>query len=294
MDLRGPDMAPLALAALLGMAPIASTDALTDAPSRFATFEGMRVHYKSLGEGGSALVLVHGWTCDLTFWRHQAPLFAGRRVLLVDLPGHGGSDKPEIAYTMTLFAKAVEAVMREAGVEKAVLVGHSMGTPVVRQFYRLFPERTLALVAVDGALRPFFQDPAQHAKFVDRYRVPDYLTVVGGMIEAMMSERTPAADREAIRSVMLGTPKHVLVSAADGMGEPGVLTTDPVKVPVLAIGASSARWTAEYEAYLRSFIAELDFQVMDGVGHFLMIDDPDGFNRRLDAFLAQRGLLKDR
>jgi pimeloyl-ACP methyl ester carboxylesterase len=294
MDLRGLLMASLALVALLGMAPIASADALTEAPSRFATLEGMRVRYKSLGEGRSALVLVHGWTCDLTFWRRQAPLFAGRRVLLVDLPGHGGSDKPEIAYTMTLFARALEAVMREAGVEKAVLVGHSMGTPVVRQFYRLFPEKTIAIVAVDGALRPFFQDPAQHAKFVDRYRGPDYLTVVGGMIDAMMSDKTPPADREAIRAAMLATPKHVLVSAADGMGEPGVLTPDPIGVPVLAIGANPARWTAEYEAYLRGFIAELDFQVMDGVGHFLMIDDPEGFNRRLEVFLAQRGLLKDR
>jgi pimeloyl-ACP methyl ester carboxylesterase len=44
--------------------------------------------------------------------------------------------------------------MRQAKVEKAVLVGHSMGTPVARQFYRLYPQKTLAIVIVDGALRP--------------------------------------------------------------------------------------------------------------------------------------------
>ncbi len=50
-------------------------------------------------------------------------------MITVDLPGHGESDKPQIAYTMDLFARAVEAVMRDAGVDQAVLVGHSMGTP---------------------------------------------------------------------------------------------------------------------------------------------------------------------
>jgi len=77
------------------------------------------------------------------------------------------------------------------------------------------------------------------------------------------------------------------------MVEPGILAPDPIQVPVLAIGARSPMWTAEYEAYLRSFIGDLDFQVMEGVGHFLMIDDPEGFNDRLAAFLARRRLLKD-
>lgn len=293
MRMHGPLPGVLALVLLLAMASPALADVLTEAPSRFATFEGMRVHYKSLNEGRAALVFVHGWTCDLGFWRRQAPVFGGRRVLLVDLPGHGRSDRPEIAYSIDVFARAVEAVMRDAGVDKAVLVGHSMGTPVVRHFYRLFPGRTLALVAVDGAFRPFFQDPALSARFVDRYRGPDYKTVVGGMIDAMMGEKTPPEDREAIRAAMLGTPQYVLVSAAEGMVEPGILAPDPIQVPVLAIGARSPMWTAEYEAYLRSFIGDLDFQVMEGVGHFLMIDDPEGFNDRLAAFLARRRLLKD-
>ena len=62
---------------------------------------------------------------------------------------------------MDLFARAVEAVRAAAGVDRVVLVGHSMGTPVVRQFYRLFPKKTLGLVAVDGSLRPFFTKPEQ-------------------------------------------------------------------------------------------------------------------------------------
>jgi pimeloyl-ACP methyl ester carboxylesterase len=76
-------------------------------------------------------------------------------VIALDLPGHGQSDKPQIAYTMDLFANAIDAVMRDAKVERAVLVGHSMGTPVARQFYRKYPQKTLAIVIVDGGLRLF-------------------------------------------------------------------------------------------------------------------------------------------
>src|SRR5262245_5399697 len=57
-------------------------------PSKFANRDGVRIHYKSLGPGETALVFVHGWTCDLTFWRSQVPAFEGKtRILLIDLPG---------------------------------------------------------------------------------------------------------------------------------------------------------------------------------------------------------------
>ena len=84
--------------------------------SKFARFENMRVHYADAGKGSEALVFVHGWTCNLDFWRMQTPVFAARsRVIAVDLPGHGASDKPQqVAYTMDLFARSVEAVMRDA------------------------------------------------------------------------------------------------------------------------------------------------------------------------------------
>jgi pimeloyl-ACP methyl ester carboxylesterase len=55
-------------------------------------------------------------------------------VLPVDLPGHGLSDKPEIRYTLALFARAVTAVLDDAGVQKAAVVGHSMGGMVAYEF----------------------------------------------------------------------------------------------------------------------------------------------------------------
>src|SRR5260221_10786292 len=97
---------------------------------RFASLDGAKVHYLSYGAGKEAIVFIHGWTCDLTFWRGQAPVYQRHRSLLIDLPGHGQSDKPDVSYTQERFAGAVEAVIRHAGVDRAVLVGHSMGGPV--------------------------------------------------------------------------------------------------------------------------------------------------------------------
>jgi hypothetical protein len=68
-------LAPAGLAAP-GEEPASTVDT---APSQFAALDRLRVHYKSLGHGETALVFVHCWTCDLTFWRSQVPAFAGNR-----------------------------------------------------------------------------------------------------------------------------------------------------------------------------------------------------------------------
>src|SRR5258708_1722398 len=78
-------------------------DVLDKAPSKFAKSGDLKVHYKSLGEGKTAVVFIHGWCCDLTVWREQAASFNGKtRMLFVDLPGYGKSDKPKMDYTIEL------------------------------------------------------------------------------------------------------------------------------------------------------------------------------------------------
>src|SRR5919205_3315006 len=170
-----------------------------DGDSQYAKLDGAKIHYKSYGKGKDALVLIHGWTCNLDNWRDQIPEFAKRnRVIALDLPGHGQSDKPQIAYTMDLFANAVDAVMRDAKVERAVLVGHSMGTPVARQFYRKYPQKTLALVIVDGGLRPF-GTKEQREQFTAPLRGPNYKEA-GAQMLAAMGPTLSAADKERIQT----------------------------------------------------------------------------------------------
>src|SRR5258706_14208289 len=108
----------LAIVAMLAAA-LAGSDKLAQAPSRFASLDGLRVHYKVLGSGEPTLVLVHGWTCNLGFWKGQAALADSARLVLVDLPGHGQSDQPERTYSMELMARAGEAGRRGASSARA-------------------------------------------------------------------------------------------------------------------------------------------------------------------------------
>src|SRR4030095_3904285 len=180
-----------------------------DGESQFAKLDGARVHYKSWGKGKDALVLVHGWGCNLNHWRDQIPEFAKRtRVIALDLPGHGQSDKPQIAYTMDLFANAIDAVMRDAKVEHAVLLGHSMVTPVARQFYRKYPQKTLAIVIVDGGLRAFGTKEMRE-QFLNSFRSPNYKEA-GSQMFSQMTPVLAAGDKEIVKASFLNTPQNVL------------------------------------------------------------------------------------
>jgi pimeloyl-ACP methyl ester carboxylesterase len=260
--------------------------------SRYAKLDGQRVHYISKGKGKQALVFVHGWTCNLNFWKAQTPAFEGTtRVILVDLPGHGQSDKPKIAYTMDLFARAVDAVLRDAGVDEAVLVGHSMGTPVIRQFYRKYPQKTLALVIVDGPLTPF-GDSKMMEQFIAPLRGPNYTEAAGKLVDMMLAPVSSKALRDEIKTSMLATPQHVAVSAMEGMADASIWAQDKINVPVLAIMAKSPFLLADTEQSYRSLAPNLDYQVWEGVSHFLMMERPEKFNQAITTFMVKNNLLK--
>jgi pimeloyl-ACP methyl ester carboxylesterase len=282
------------LAVVLVCAPAATAQksSTSAGKSRYAKLDGARIHYQSYGKGREALVLIHGWTCNLDYWRDQIPDFAKRnRVIALDLPGHGQSDKPEIAYSMDLFARAVDAVMRDAKVERAVLVGHSMGTPVARQFYRKYPQKTLAIVIVDGGLRPF-GDKKMRDGFVAAFRAPNYKEAGQQMFSGMAGPGLPAETQERIKTSFLNTPQHVIVSAMEGMNDDSIYEPDKINVPVLAILAKSPFWPADTEQFFGSIAPNLDFHMWEGVGHFLMMEKPKQFNEAVIVFLDKNSLLK--
>jgi pimeloyl-ACP methyl ester carboxylesterase len=259
-----------------------------------ASYDGAKVHYESYGKGKEAVVFIHGWTCDLTFWRGQAPVYEKHRSLLIDLPGHGQSGKPDVPYTQERFARAIEAVMRKAGVERAVLVGHSMGGPVAITFLRLFPAKAKALVLVDAYVPQAPKDDAardQQKKemnaFAQRWRQPKYKESAAAMIESMFSDKTTPAQREEIRSKMLTTPQYVMASAFEGMfamepPKPG----ETYALPVMAIMAEAPGGVSR-EAQFRTVFPNLRrYEGWQGSGHFLMMESPERFNRALEEFLG--------
>jgi pimeloyl-ACP methyl ester carboxylesterase len=260
--------------------------------SRWTTLDGAHIHYVNYGKGSEALVLIHGWTMNLDSWRDQIPDFAKRyRVIAIDLPGHGQSDKPQNTYSMDLFARAVDDVMRDAKVKRAVLVGHSMGMPIARQFYRKYPEKTLGIVNVDGPLRPF-GDKAMLDGLLAGLRGPTYREVQNQMFAMLMGPNLSAEARERIKVSTLNTPQHVFVGAMEGMADPSIWGEDKITVPLLAIMARTPFYPANVEEMYRGIAPDMDFYMWQGVGHFLMMEKPKEFNEAVLVFLDKKKLLK--
>lgn len=263
--------------------------------SRYATLDGSRINYKSFGNGDEAIILIHGWGGNLDLWNEHIPHLrrTRNRALSISLRGHGESDKSQTVYSMDLYARDIEAVMRDAGVKRAVLVGHSMGTPVIRQFYRKYPEKTLALVIVDGSLRPFGDRKIMEGMFAG-LRGPNYQEAVKQMLAGMSGPNLSPEIRDRIQASVLKTPQHVLVSAMEGMADDSIWGVDKINVPVLAVMAKSPFWPPDTEQFYRSIAPKLDFVMWDGVGHFLQMEKPAQFDDAVIAFLDKHKLVKKR
>jgi Predicted hydrolases or acyltransferases (alpha/beta hydrolase superfamily) len=210
----------------------------------WTTLDRNRIHYQVSGHGTKAIVFVHGWTCDASFWSRQVPVFDKRyRVIALDLPGHGQSDAPRVPYTMDLFANAVDAVLKDARVDSAVLVGHSMGAPVLRQYLAAHPDGIAGLVLADGAVyanegeEGIVRKKERTTAFLASLRGPDYRTNASKFIDTMFVEETRPELREEIRVKMLSTPPHVAFSAMQNMIASRVWLDKPLALPVLAINA---------------------------------------------------------
>lgn len=118
--------------------------------------DGTRVRLvQSQGGDGPLLVFVHGWGCSAFTWRHVLPraVAAGHRVVAIDLPGHGLSDKPEDVgrYTLPAMAQAVRDLLERQDWREIVLIGHSMGGAIARDAACAVPERVLGVAMLAPA-----------------------------------------------------------------------------------------------------------------------------------------------
>jgi pimeloyl-ACP methyl ester carboxylesterase len=243
--------------------------------------DGVEIRYEAAGSGEPALVFVHGWSCDRSYWRAQVDHFAAsHRVVAVDLGGHGESGLGRKDWTMAAFAGDVRAVVEALGPGKVVLVGHSMGGPVILEAARLMPERVVALVSVD-----FFNDVDRRfgAKEREGFLAPmraDFPKATEAFVrhEMFVARSDPKLVDRIARDMAAGPPA-VGVSAMDHIlryDQGAALTA--AKAPVRLINAD--KWPTNLEA-ARRHKPEVGLAVMPAVGHFLMMEAPDEFNRLL-------------
>ena len=284
----------LVLVGCAGSETISRPESFSAAESHFALLGTNRVHYLTAGSGRTVMVFVHGWSCNASFWREQLPAFADKaRIILIDLPGHGQSDKPQTKYTMDFFARSVLAVLRHEHIHKAIFIGHSMGVPVICRVHAQAPDAVAALVDVDGALRTSKLSRDEAEQSIASWRTADYQEQMKKAVKAMFPIPGTEELRDRVMSEMLATPQYVIVGMAEGRWDTGqsAWELENVKVPLLVMNTRSPFYTPEYEAYARSLSARTDYRTFEGVGHFMMLEKPAMFNSALADMLHEFNLL---
>ena len=287
------------MAAWLVAATVSQAAAAAAGEVRQMPFGAGTLEYVDAGQGGVPVVLVHGWACSSEFWKEQlGPLAAGRRVLALDLPGHGGS-RPHQAFLQAVasqeaLAKAVLAVMDHAGLDRAVLVGHSMGASIIRRVAVLQPQRVAGLVLVDGAILFPPKNPAESASWreeMERFAAEfegeqaDATTI--SFVGAMHAPATPQVVKDWVQARMLATPVAVRHQAMLGFVRGALDPLPPVPVPTLALYAASEDTPPNLETLLRESFPALEYHLLTGPGHFLMLEDPARCNAMLQAWLEK-------
>ncbi len=282
----------LILASMLCLA----SNAETEASGSFTLCNGSKVHYTTSGKGEPAVVFIHGWSCNETFWRFQRASLAAlpMKMIYMDLPGHGKSEQPQTAYTHDLFADAVLAVLDDTNASKAVLVGHSMGFSVALRFARKYPSRCAGLCSVDGV---YFRLPKEeearaqwHAgmnAFVAGFKGENRDAHMEQFLAPLFIAQTPAPLRAEIEDVMKSTPPHVANSAMEGLFDEILWVETPLKIPFLAIYAHNSDLPDDHEAYLKLVFPQVESHLWPNVGHFLMMERPEPFNTLLSGFLMK-------
>jgi pimeloyl-ACP methyl ester carboxylesterase len=276
------------------MTNIAPFTSLADAQSHHISVGANRINYVTIGKGSRIFVFVHGWACNLRFWREQVPLLADKaRLILIDLPGHGLSDKPDVNYSIDFFAEAVLAVLRDAKADRAMFIGHSMGAAVLCQVHHHAPEKVAGLVSVDGLLCRLPSPPAETRALLGAFASQQYLDHARKFISDFFPVPGTEALRDRVTAEMLGTPQPVMLGAMAAMldlEQPDWILRK-VDAPVLVINAQSPWWYNGYEEYARSLSSRTDYRLMDGVGHFLMLEKPAEFNAILLEMLRKFDLI---
>lgn len=124
-----------------------STESVTH---RFAEAAGMRFHYLECGNGPT-VVLIAGFPQSAYAWRHVIPLLAERyKVIAIDLPGQGDSDKPANGYDTKTTAERIHALLNILGETNYLFVGHDIGSWVGYAFAHAFKDSLKGLVLLDG------------------------------------------------------------------------------------------------------------------------------------------------
>jgi pimeloyl-ACP methyl ester carboxylesterase len=247
--------------------------------------DNVTISYEVRGEGEPVLVFVHGWCCDKRYWKYQAPYFATqRKVVTIDLAGHGQSGLGRKDYTIEAFGGDVVAVVEKLQLDKVILVGHSMGGPVIVEAARRMPGRVIGCVGAD-TLHNIGKSHGEEAEIMVLKLELDF---VGAMQGFARSAFKADADPEVVEWVV-GNMSSVNPEVGIGVIEhisKYVLkeAVKDVQVPIVCINSDFQPMDVEEN---RKYARDYEVKMMLGIGHFVMMEDPANFNRLLSETIDE-------
>jgi len=246
------------------------------------------IHYKLYGKGDVSLVFVHDWCTNMTYWDKQVPSFGvNYKVLTLDLAGHGKSGQNRTAWTIKAFGKDVAAVVEKLDLKQVILIGHGMGGPVILEAARLIPNRAIGLVGADSFTDLYMK--ALNEEQIELSLQPwqeDYHLQMREFVR--LSYFSPKSDHDVMKEIILDmvkTPQKIALGAlAELLRYDGADPLSEVQLSVRCIQTDHISSSFQVtEANAKS--VWVDF--LEGLGHFIMIEDSLAFNRFLAGYVSE-------
>ena len=253
-----------------------------------ANRDGVNLRYRDTGSGDPALIFIHGWCCNQAMWRDQLQAFAPKhRIIAVDLRGHGASDKPDQDYDIAGFANDMAWLIKEIGLERPVLVGHSMGGVTTLKLLRKHPDLARAAVYVDAGIMPF---PEEMRPLLDQtieaLKSPAYREVAANVVKQFLFRaESPPELRDEVAASMAEAPQRVMHTAIASTIDEANYPPGAVLVPSLFVKAATLQAT---EDQIKERYPGMEVVSMDA-GHFVHMEKPVEFNTILSRFLEGLG-----
>lgn len=259
-----------------------------------AKINGIELFWREAGEG-DPLLLLHGFPLNHTMWESQVEFFSGQnwRVIAPDQRGYGQSSlNPDETTTMDLLAQDAAALLDYLNIEKAVVVGLSMGGYVSFALYRQFPQKVRALVLADTKAEP---DPP--AAREGRYQLREAVREKGSV--AARDVMVPKYFAPAVYSANLALVAY-WEKVVDGINPEAIMATLPglaerpdsvpllpqIKVPALVIhGEQDTMMPVEGARQMAQAIPGGQFVAVAGAGHMSNLENSEFFNQTVESFL---------
>lgn len=243
------------------------------------------IRYRVEGSGEPALVFIHGWCCDGGYWKSQVPYFSKRHtVVTVDLAGHGESGAERETWSTEGFGGDVAAVVESLDLDRVILIGHSMGGPVILEAARRLGGRVLGIVGVDTFQKLGLKAPKELAENFIKPFEKDFPRMTMNFVKGMFPPGSDSALVAWVADDMSSAPPAVGIGAMKAN-----LAYDPApaleEIDVPIYGINGGLFPVDIEMGKR-YAETFEVRIMEGLGHFPMLEDPEGFNEILEEIVG--------